>query len=101
MQVKDELNALLYKKLFWIKNQIETVSTNVSRYDLGGATRKEIAPFEQFLKKGKVEVVNKKDEIKREMEMLHLNKATINHEETVELIKAFRHFPKSVLAANF
>ena len=106
------LNTILYQKLHWLGHQANVIASNVSKADLHGETRKEIPTFKEFLKSSSIPsqiskgyaplpVRDTKEEIKREMEVLEINKNVLNHEATVALIKSFHGFHKTVLSTSF
>jgi flagellar basal body rod protein FlgB len=113
----DKISLLLNHRMTWLGARSNLMAENIALADVKGATRREMLPFRQVLKRhnaipspdnapvklikiDKNDTIGTKTEISREMETLEMSRAVLEHDAIVSTVKGFHQLIKSILSMS-
>ncbi len=113
----DKLSVLLNHRLTWLSARSNLMVTNIAQAEIKGATRKEVRPFDQVLKRhgaipnkngthtkilkiDTADTIVTKTEISRELEMLEMSRNALEHDAIISTVKNFHQLVKTILSMS-
>jgi flagellar basal body rod protein FlgB len=95
----NRLSSLMTKKQAWLSKRAEVLTYNVTHADMKNTYRQDLKPFKEFLGKN-FEIKNKditqsKHEIHAESEMLNITQNAMEHDATIQMVKAYHRMFKT------
>lgn len=113
----DKVSLILNHRLTWLGARSNLMAENIALADVKGATRKEMRPFHQVLKRhgalpkanktpvklisvDKGDTIKTKREISREMETLEMSRTVLEHDALLSTLKNFHQLVKTILSMS-
>jgi flagellar basal body rod protein FlgB len=91
---------VLAEKRKYIEDATKTITRNLAVADIEGKKRHEMKSFPEYLKNSRHSVIETKDTIRRDFEMMDMVKNEVEHEGVIFLMKMYHKLLKTASARN-